>query len=269
MELLSKHPMFINRSDGKEYDRIAKADIGTSAGRGWWVEDMRTARKQVMIDQDDTIEIGAFLKAIVGKEKKIRDILFLIGETPNPNDTVEDLYYQLRTATISDPDAESRRKFINYVIRPVMKSSQIDILRLVNKAVACGVVAEGQGYFTYQGSRLGTTQDQVIAHLEYDTDTLKSIKIAIANTTGYEDDVEEANEVAGKVNGSADEARAIAYVSDMMKSKGLYKNPTMALKAVDTLAGAIEVYNKKAKEFDLPASEKLTEEMVLSDIGAA
>jgi hypothetical protein len=268
MELLSKHPMFINRSDPNQYDRISKTDKGATAGRPWWVEDMRTARKQVMLDQDDTIEIGAFLKAIVGKEKQLRDILFLIGEIPNANDTVEDLYFQLRTATLSDPNSESRRKFVNYVIRPTMKPAQIAILRLINKAVSCGVMAEGQGYFMYQGSRLGTTQQQVIEHLEYDTDTLKSLKIAVANATGYADDVEEANEVAGKVNGSADEARAIAYVSDMMKSKGLSKNPGMSLKGVDTLAEAVEVYNRKVKENDLPVSEKLTAEMVLSDIGA-
>lgn len=268
MELLSSAQQFINRSDPKQHDRITKSDIGATASRKWWVEDMRYARKQAMNDQDDTIEIGAKMKSLAGNERALRDILFLIGEAPNAQDTVDDLYYQLRTATISDPNAESRRKFINYVIRPTMKPNQISILRVINKAVASGVMAEGNGYFMYQGSRLGTTESEVIAHLEYDTNTLKSLKIAVANKTGYADDVEEANEVAGKVNGSEDEARAIAHVSDLMKSQGLYKNPTMALKGVDTLAGAVEVYNKKAKELELPASDRITVEGILEAIGA-
>lgn len=268
LEFLKQSSLFFEKSNPAQFDRITGEPIGKTASREWWFEDMRTAREFVMSDQDDTIEISIMLKAMRGKEKQLRDTLHLIGESPNANDNAEELFFQLRNATIADPKAESRRKFIKFVLRPEMSESQLGLLKLVNKAVDAGVVAYDQEYYTFRNSRLGTSTNEVVQHLEYDSDMAKDIRISLATTTGDDEDIDSANKVAESVNGKADQVKGIAYISDRMAKTGLYKKPSMALKGVDTIQEAVDVFNKKAKEEGLPTSEMLTEEFVLEEIGA-
>jgi hypothetical protein len=265
MAFLGDHPVFINRSDPRQFDRISGEYVGKKASLLWFVEDMRTFRTQKVSDHDDTIEISFRLREMKNDTKKLRDTLYLIGESP-AGDTAEELYFQLSTLVIDNPKSQARRNFLDFIVNPTLKTAHIELTKLINKATDCGVITTEKNFYTYQGTRLGNNLMEVIQHLEYDSDILKSIKIGLANESGLEEDVEEAHSVAAKVNGTEDTAKAIAWVSDHMKASGLYKNPAVALNGKNTLEEAIEVFNNKAKAEGLPKEEFLTVEKVMENI---
>ena len=265
MNFLGNHPVFINRSDPEQFDRITNQYTGKKASLLWFVEDMRKFRNQKVNDQDDTIEISFRMREMKGDLKKLRDTLYLIGESPT-GDTAEELYFQLSTLVIDNPKSQARRNFLNFIVSPTMKDSQIELMKLINKATDCGVITVDQNFYTFQGTRIGTNLMEVIQHLEYDTDMLKGVKIGLANESGLQEDVNEAHKVAAKVNGNEDESKAIAWVSDHMKSTGLHKNPNTVLKKVTSLQGAVDEFNRLAKEVDLDKGEYLTVEKVMENI---
>lgn len=267
IEFLSKNRLFVNRGDVKQFDPISEQFIGDSATRGRWFEDMRKFRKRKMSENQNTIKIGAAIERMEGNEKMLRDTLFLIGETPGKNDTAEDLYFQLSNAVIDNPNQEARRNFVNLILSPTMKPAHIELLRLIKKSVEFGVIQNDQsGYYVFKNSRIGVTEQEMIQYFEYDTDSLKTLKVALANATGEEEDEVEAHQEASKVNGSGDTNKGIAWVSDRMRTIGLHKNPSTVLKFANTIEEAVDVFNKLAKEVSLPKDEFLTVKKVMDNI---
>tara|TARA_R110001632_G_scaffold115208_2_gene226665 strand:+ start:5445 stop:6572 length:1128 start_codon:yes stop_codon:yes gene_type:complete len=269
LEFLEKlTSLMINKNDPKQWDRFTEEAVGTNASAEWFFEDMRISRKQTVSTNESTIEIGVKLHGMKDSESKLRDALFLIGETPTKDDELEDLYFMLSNKVIDDPKSKSRQLFIKYFINPEMSDKELDIQKWMNKGLAFGIVEERSGFFVYGSERLGVSERDVIEFLGYSEDIFKALKVSVSNASGMKEDVKVANEVVEKVSDNADVSRAIAHISDKMKSTGLSSSPHMVLRGVDTLEDAVSKYNKKAKEADLPKSDYITKAGVLAEIGA-
>jgi hypothetical protein len=264
---LSQMENFLNMSDPTQYDRFSELAIGPKAGADWFFEDMRATRQLKTSANEDTIEIGAKLHAMKGNEKALRDALFLIGESPSKTDTAEELYFLLSSAVIDDPKSETRRAFMKYFVHPEMNPKEKEIQLWLNKAVSFGVVENRAGFLVFGNERLGVSDREAIEKLLYENDLYKSLKVGVSNKSGMKEDIEEANKVVSVVNGTADEARALAYVSNLMKDNGLAKAPHMILRGVDTLEGAVAKYNEKAKEVGLTAKDFITVDGIMAEIG--
>ena len=268
IEFLNQMPNMLNRSDPNQFDRFTEEAIGPKASADWFFEDMRAARDFAVSANDDTVEIGAKLHAMKGNDKALRDALFLIGESPEREDSTSDLYFMLSAAVISDPKAETRRKFIKYFVRPDMNPKEKEIQKWINKGVAAGVIEERSGFLVYGSERLGVSDREAVECLNSEDDLYKSLKVSVSNATGIKEDIEEANKVVDAANGTADEARAIAYVSELMKKNGLAKRPDLVLKGIDTLEDAVKKYNESAKSEGLTAKDFITAKGVSEEIGA-
>lgn len=265
LNLLASSVVFINRSDASQFDRVSGEYIGKTANRQWFVEDMRKFRNQKVNDHEDTIEISFRLREMKSDVKKLRDTLYLIGESPS-GDTAQELYFQLSNAVIDNPKSQARRNFLDFIVNPTMKPAHIEMTKLINKSVDLSIIAQDGGFYTYQGTRLGKNLTEVIQHLEYDSDILKSIKIAIANESGSEEDAQEAHSIAAPITKSDNDLKGVAWVSDHMKATGLYKLPASALKGKNTIAEAVEVFNAKAKGEGWENDRLLTVDKVLENI---
>ena len=267
IEFLSQMENFLNMSDPNQYDRFSEEAIGPKAGAQWFFEDMRATRQLKTSANEDTIEIGAKLHAMKGNEKALRDALFLIGESPMKTDTAEELYFLLSSAVIDDPKAETRRNFIKYFVHPDMNPKEKEIQLWLNKAVSFGVVENRAGFLVFGNERLGVTDREAIEKLIYENDLYKSLKVGVSNKTGMKEDIEEANKVVSVVNGTADEARALAYVGDLMREKLAAKAPHMILRGINTLEEAVAKYNEKAKDVGLTAKDFITVDGILAEVG--
>jgi hypothetical protein len=260
--------LLIDRNNRDQYDPFLDQAVGTNASAEWFFEDMRTARKQKVSVNEDTIQIGAKIHEMKGNATKLRDALFLIGEAPSKEDELEDLYFMLSNKVIDDPKSKSRQLFIKYFINPDMSDKEVDILKWLNKGLSFGVIEQRGGFLVYGSERLGVSEREAIEHLGFSADIFKSIKVAVSNKSGMKEDIEVANKVVEAVGSTADISRAIAHVSDMLKSKGLSSRPDLILKKIDNLEDAVAKYNEKVKEADLPKTEFITVDGILAEIGA-
>ncbi len=268
IDFLNKVPFMLDRNDREQYDPYLEEAIGPKANAEWYFEDMRTARKQKISTNEDTIEIGAKLHEMKGDVNKLRDALFLIGEAPTKDDTAEDLYFMLSDKVITDPKSKTRRMFIKYFVNPEMTEKEISLLKWVNKGVASSVIEARNGFLVYGSERLGVDEREAVEYLGYSEDVLRSLKVAVSNATGMKEDIKAANKVIEAVDGSADTARAISYISDKMKSSGLSSAPHMVLRGVDNVNDAVSKYNAKAKDAGLTKAEYISTDFVLDEIGA-
>ena len=267
IENLKKSPVFINRNDPEQFDPFTETRIGKNATAEWFFEDLRVARRSKKSEILDTVQISAHIDSIKDSDKDLRNALFLIEENPSRLDTTEDLYYMLLNAVISDPKAKARKMFIEYVLNPNLSKKELEILRVVKTAISVGVVEQRDGFYVFSNTRLGANQREYLEHLGYEADLLRSLKVSLADKTGIPDHIQEANKVAESSNSAtAEDLKAIAWVSDQLKKSGLSQNPVKTLQSSNTLADAVAAYNKKAADASVPKSDWLTEAKVLEAI---
>ena len=267
IENLKKSPVFINRNDPEQFDPFTETKIGSKATAEWFFEDLRVARRSKKSEILDTVQISAHIDSIKDSDKDLRNALFLIEENPSRLDTTEDLYYMLLNAVISDPKAKARKMFIEYVLNPNLSKKELEILRVVKTAISVGVVEQRDGFYVFSNTRLGANQREYLEHLGYEADLLRSLKVSLADKTGIPDHIQEANKVAESSNSAtAEDLKAIAWVSDQLKKSGLSQNPVKTLQSSNTLADAVTTYNKKAAEASVPKADWLTEAKVLEAI---
>ena len=267
IENLKKSPVFINRNDPEQFDPFTETRIGKNATAEWFFEDLRVARRSKKSEILDTVQISAHIDSIKDSDKDLRNALFLIEENPSRLDTTEDLYYMLLNAVISDPKAKARKMFIEYVLNPNLSKKELEILRVVKTAISVGVVEHRDGFYVFSNTRLGANQREYLEHLGYEADLLRSLKVSLADKTGIPDHIQEANKVAESSNSATDDdLKGVAWISDKLSKSGLSGNATKTLAGKNTIAAAVEAYNKKAAEAQVPKSEWLTEAKVLDAI---
>jgi len=268
IELFSSTPILLNRSDSKEFDRITQSALGKNASAQYFFEDMRLARKQNISDNEDTIDISVKLREMKGDSQKLRDALFLIGEQPDRDTSAEDLYYMLSNQVVNNPKSEARRKFMEYIVTPTLSNVEIEVSKYIKKGIACGVIEDKQGYLVFGSRRLGVSQQEAMIDLINEDDIYRSLKIAISNATGLSEDVSAANKVVNAVNGSANEARGIAFVQDLAKTRGLASRPDLIFGKINSLEGAVSKFNELVAKQALPADSRISIQFVNEEIGA-
>jgi hypothetical protein len=266
--LFSSTPILLNRSDSKEFDRITQSALGKNASAQYFFEDIRLARKQNIADNENTIDISVKLREMKGDSKKLRDALFLIGEQPDKDVDVDDLYYMLSNQVVNNPKSEARRKFMEYIVTPTLSEKEIEVSKYIKKGLGCGVIEERQGYLVFGSRRLGVTEQEAMVDLVNEDDIYRSLKIAISNATGLPEDASAANKVVTVLNGSANEARGVAFVQDLAKKRGLATRPDLIFAKVNSLEDAVTKFNELANKQALPADSRISVQFVNEEIGA-
>ena len=270
LDFFRRHVNFIDLNNPAQYDPFSEMPVQGSpkANASFFIEDMRQTRVAKVSTKKEMMEILRLIDKNETNEKWLRDALFMIGESPVKEDTVEEMYAALADLVIDNPKSEQRRKFVEVYLSGKSDDKVLETEKWFNKAVSMGIVQFREGMFCYNLNKLGSTEKDSVSQLMFDHDVFRSLKVAVSEKSDLPEDKQVMEKEAAKANGSADELRAIAWVSDKLKSSGLSGNPARTLNSVSTLGDAVSKYNELAQKAELPKSEFLTEQKVLSAIEA-
>ena len=268
IDFYKDHPNFIHLNDPKQFDQYSGLPVQDSpqSSAEWYIEDMREARTQKVSKHKETANILRVIDKNEANEKWLRDALFILGEVPQKDDTIEEMYGAITDLVIENPKSEQRKKFVEVYLEEKIDAKQIEAEKWLAKAVSLSIVQFKDGMFCYGANKLGSDEAQAVSQLMFDTDVYRAVRAAVSEKSDLPEDKETFKEIKEQSNGAVDEAKGIAWVSDKLKASGLYKNPGVALKDCSTVSEAVTVFNNKVKTEGLGKEEYITTEMVMGAI---
>lgn len=268
LKFFRSHANFIDLNNADQYDPFSEMPVQGSpkANAAWFIEDMRETRVAKVSTKKEMMEILRLIDKNENNEKWLRDALFMIGESPTREDSPEEMYAALADLVIDNPKSEQRRKFVEVYLSSKPDEKVLETEKWFKKAVSMSIVQFREGMFCYNLNKLGSTEKDSVSQLMFDQDVFRSLKVAVSEKSDLPEDKQAFDKEAAKVNGSAEDLKAIAWVSDQLKKSGLSQNPVKTLQSSNTLADAIAAYNKKAADASVPKADWLTEAKVLEAI---